>query len=139
MLFTTLVTGTDPGGPRGLLFVDVATGARMLPADPEKTILGAAWSPDGQTIAFVQCDWRQEEVGPLANCGLWLMARSGGDTRQVLAGLSDQSLWPQWTPDGTRLLFTEFRSAVVWSVRTDGTDLRPVAWNVRDVQVVCQR
>jgi Tol biopolymer transport system component len=76
----------------------------------------AAWSPDGATIAYAM-----EE-------GLHLVGRDGSGKRKIWTplGRADDLAW---APDGRRLRLTIFDSAeqsVLWEVRADGGDARPL-------------
>jgi hypothetical protein len=60
---------------------------------------GAAWSPDGQTIAFT-ADW---EEGVHHN-QIYIMPASGGSIER-LTYEPESALYPSWSPDGTQLVF----------------------------------
>src|SRR5262249_10212660 len=62
-----------------------------------------AWAPDGRSIAFVH-DGRLEVVA------------LDGDDRRVLA---DDARQPTWSPDGSRIAYTDSQ-ARLWVVRTSG-------------------
>jgi Tol biopolymer transport system component len=75
------------------------------------------WSSRGE-IAF--------EDGP----GLWVIDDAGTRRRRLTAG--PQDLFPSWSPDGTRLAFTRYKSessrcGTIYTVRRDGRDLRRLA------------
>jgi Tol biopolymer transport system component len=74
---------------------------------------GPAWSPSGRALAFHQ-------VTRLA-----IMRADGTGLRQ-LPQLTSGELFPAWSPNGQRLAFTGSTICCNWlySVRTDGTDLR---------------
>jgi len=84
----------------------------------------AAWSPDGQTIAYMQCDPLRTGCG---NPELWLTSPDGTNRRQIPMEESIHCTQLSWTPDGSRLVFETTREPSIWSVRLDGTDLRPIA------------
>ncbi len=56
----------------------------------------AAWSPDGQQIAFVSNRSGSWEV--------WTMAHDGSQLQQITQDLGPTG-WPTWTKDGRSLLF----------------------------------
>jgi hypothetical protein len=68
-----------------------AGGARKLGLDA----FHAAWSPDGQSLAFVR-------YMPPSRLG---MARSDGSEARVLFESPNHLTWVTWSPDGTRLRF----------------------------------
>lgn len=76
-----------------------------------------AWSPDGRWIAYRSRLRR----------GIWLVAASGGEPRRV----AEFGARPAWSPDGRRIAFGASGTVMaartqIWSVRPDGTDLRPL-------------
>jgi Tol biopolymer transport system component len=108
-------------------------GRRALYAFPGPTPLaqysGPAWSPSGRLLAF-------QREGRLA------IIRHDGTGLRSLPQLSGRDSEPAWSPDGRRLAFVGARPCVscrrLFTVRTDGTDLRRVtvqatlwpAWSV---------
>ncbi len=109
-----------------LLVVDAETQEQRLISSEDKVAhgLSAAWSPDGQTIAYMQCD------PPRTGCGnpeLWLTSPDGTNRHRIPMEESIHCTQLSWTPDGSRLVFETTREPSIWSVRLDGTDLRPIA------------
>lgn len=92
--------------------------------------LDPSWSPDRTTIAFERDLPDRSE--------LVTVGADGSDEQVVDVGCSapcDFVLTPTWSPDGSRLVFTlvygpydqagdSATSAVLWSARTDGSDLQ---------------
>ncbi len=103
-----LISITKPSGERAsihLLRIDVApneqrdlSGANNLVEDN-----GAAWSPDGEWIAFR----RKELIGPQATLGaqLWLMRADGSQARALTRDPAFDHGQLSWSPDGRYLLF----------------------------------
>ena len=85
---------------------------------------GAAWSPDGQEIAYV--------IGR----DLYRVARDGKEPRK-LATLPGTAFWLRWSPDGQHLRFTlgnvvdRAGPLAIWEASADGTGLHPLlsGWN----------
>ncbi|MCW1097091.1 amidohydrolase family protein [Streptomyces sp. RS2] len=77
------------------------------------TTFGARVSPDGRWIAH-------DLLGVL-----WVMPASGGPARRLTSDLFDVAQ-PDWSPDGSRLVFQSYRDGVfnLWTVRPDGSGLR---------------
>ena len=103
---------TNPAAPAQLWAVAVPGGTAHRLGELRAT--DAAWSPDGNHIAYVDRD------------GLFLATDSGSDARKiaVLPGIG----WrPRWSPDGRvlRLTIVDARSAEqsIWEVANDGSKL----------------
>ncbi len=100
-----------------------------------------AYSPDGQTIAFVHIEDGQNWLGlfpanarevqpdgkcvidgqPREKCVKWLVRKHDGT----------QLGQPDWSPDGKQLVFDLYRNHQqdVWMINADGTDLHPLTWD----------
>ncbi len=82
----------------------------------------AAWSPDGQTIAYARGDKLN-------------IARSDGSGARELVTASGAPSWIRWSPDARVLRFTvtdpQTNSSSLWEVAADGTKLHPLlgGWN----------
>ena len=81
---------------------------------------GAAFSPDGSTIAFFH-----PEAGP--NGDLWLIPATGGTARKLTSDLREGG-WPVWTPDGRWIVFASMRagSRTLWQIPSTGGEPRPL-------------
>jgi Tol biopolymer transport system component len=117
-----------------LVVVDAATRMRQVITPEGKTVYpyAVAWAPDGQTIAYMQCD------PPTTGCmnpELWLSSPDGENQRRIPIEESMYYSRTAWAPDGSRLVFETTRQPHIWSVRLDGTDLRPMA-DGQDPQVL---
>jgi dipeptidyl aminopeptidase/acylaminoacyl peptidase len=88
-----------------------------------------AWSPGGETLAFLS-HWRGESGPPWQHIAL-LRSDGTGFQRLQLPAPTDPGGFVSWSPDGDRLAF---HSPVqlggleaIYTVRSDGTDLRKIA------------
>ncbi len=122
-----------------LVLVDVASREEIRIAPSDKLLFGGGWSPDGESISYEQCAGREDPSGRPMDCALGLMDRNGGN-QQVIAPLpSDSVLLPHgWTPDGRRLILYDPNAYQLWSIRRDGTDLRPIVFDADSVHVLCE-
>jgi serine/threonine-protein kinase len=59
--------------------------------------LDPALSPDGKSIAYA--------AGPAGDMRIYVRQISGGRAIRVAESLVDNQRWPQWSPDGTTLVF----------------------------------
>lgn len=101
-------------GGGGLDVVDVETGeaVRLI----ERDLSGAAWAPDGKTIAFSPYGLSEEEIsGP---SGIYLVDPAGGEIRLV----SPSGDGPVWSADGRYLAYTLQGYVYVWDSELDTTD-----------------
>lgn len=115
-----------------LVVINVATREERRITSSNQNVQAASWSPNGQSIALIQCD--------LEGCALWTMSRTGDDIQRVPTEITDAAWSVDWIPDGSRLIFTrEEDTSVVWSVRLDGTDLRPIVFNAVMPRILCKR
>ena len=113
-----------------------ATTCQIYTVNPNGTALrqvthGAAakfhpdWSPDGRRIVF------EQDSG--SGSVIWIARADGSHARQLthpMPGFFDS--WPHFTPDGRRVLFTNFTADTdggISSIRPDGTDLRVITPN----------
>ncbi len=80
-----------------------------------------AWSADGKTLAW--CHGIRARGGVIE---IWTMKANGEDKRKV-TNLGGRMTFPDFSPDGTRLVFTGRlpggTNDDIWLVDTDGTDL----------------
>lgn len=142
-----------------LKVVNPATKEERLITSEKVTNVFGIWSPDSQTIVFSRCPKEKGATSP--ECTLWLMNTDGNNLREFplrISGGTGYIGWStengdtgidiiNWTPDGSRLVFarlgTELNLYDIWSVRIDGTDLRPIVRDVdahaKGAQVVCQK
>jgi Tol biopolymer transport system component len=105
----------------------------------------ASWSPDGRWIVYSA----DRGVYP-GSQGIYLIRSDGSGSPRRLTSLPEGSLWqelPRFSPDGSRIAYTEYRGghvlknhraglevaqqAAIFSVRLDGTDIRRLTpWGI---------
>ncbi len=79
-----------------------------------------AWSPDGQTIAYV--------VSENFRTSIWRMRADGSDKRRVYGNTTDNIISPSWTPNGAFIVATQQRTtanAQVIALTPDGLTAFP--------------
>ena len=110
----------DPGStPLQLEIIPADGGApRVLRGGAGKN-WGAAWSPDGERIAF---SWTRAGANLTDVAWLQVINRDGTGLRRLEAGVW-ADFAPTWAPDGRRIAFTSTREGVpqtyIWDLETD--------------------
>jgi len=90
-----------------------------------------AWSPDGNTIAYVYNGiievhpWGGATVDPSLG-GIWFMNPDGTNKRMFLHG----GAWPDWSPDGQKLVIGG--SAQIYTIKTNGDSLTQLTFSGRN-------
>jgi dipeptidyl aminopeptidase/acylaminoacyl peptidase len=131
LLLAACSTTTDGRGARGRFTqapdvrAATASGRAFEIADVFRVAVpsGAAISPDGRRVAYAL---RRTELDTGKSWSeLWLVGRDGSDAR-ALTGSGQNDASPQWTPDGSHLLFTSNRdgSGQLWLLPLAGGDAR---------------
>jgi Tol biopolymer transport system component len=83
----------------GLLLIDAATLEVTTLVYPEGPVQGAAFSPDGVKIAYIDSH-RPESIG-----SLWFVSSAGSDARPTV-NVGTAYLYPDaWSPDGKRIVY----------------------------------
>lgn len=132
LVFARLDHASDPDG----LYTVKADGSRLHRITPVGTILGpdsgGNWSPQGDEIVFAR------RMAPGMRTQLWVVHADGsglheidvrGDVPCGSGPISDPSsrgcFDPHWSPDGTKIVFTNITGSTgkhVYTVNADGTD-----------------
>lgn len=109
------------GGDIYVVDVD-GTDERPLFTDPTTKDFAPDWSPDGERILFSrQPVWVSGGGGaPLPPSSLWVVNADGSG----LIELTDAGTTGSWSPDGTRIVFSTWRSGSLelWTMHGDGSN-----------------
>jgi Tol biopolymer transport system component len=111
-------------GPNAVFVVDAdGTNARRI--TPWSVTLKAAWSSDGEWIAY---DMSASATAPR---DLFVVHPDGTERTDITPSVDGKLSWaPTWSPDSTKLLFVRFgadgEDPNLWTVNVDGTALAQV-------------
>ena len=88
------------------------------------------WSPDGRQLLFVR-KWNDG-----SKQAIYTVDAKGGRIRRVTPFALRAGDWPDWSPDGTRILFRspetdDFLHSNLYTIRPDGSGLRQVTHAAR--------
>ena len=90
------------------------------------------WSPDGRTLVFERDNVRNAQ--PAGGVALWTVDLRTGKERRITPWWVRAGDTPDWSPDGSRILFhsnnhgKEGISANLYTVRPDGTGLKQLTF-----------
>jgi TolB protein len=126
---TQLAFSATRGGCACAVYVVDADGAnpRRIFDQSAGEIFGAHWSPDGQWVAFESVpDGSTQRDGP--NDQVMLIHPDGSGLKAITSEQMLSGSWsPQWSPDGSRLVFQSSSRdgdhADLWTSNADGSDL----------------
>ena len=117
-----IVFSHDVGGDVELFVVNVdGTGLTRLTYDPGRFDAAAHWSPDGTTLVFAR-ESDQTHLNVIAT----MAAIPGAPIRELTTNIWD-SFFPEYTPDGRRIMFDSQIGglvAAIWIMDADGSHQR---------------
>lgn len=136
---------TNPNGPATAnLWVMNADGTGLTPLTDATAVYAdshsAQWSPDGGKIAFASTRNIDgtDSAGIHNSRNVWTVNADGTDPKPVTK-MTDLHAYcddPQWSPDGSKILFdsereldgsdTDGDSSNIWVINADGTGLKPL-------------
>ncbi len=113
-----LVTSTRTGNGDVYALDPSAPGTlNQLTTDPSSAEVGASYSPDGTSIAFI--------ATANGNAEVFVMNADGSGARQVTNTATSEGS-PRWTPDGSRIVYevADGDGTNIWIMQADGSDQR---------------
>jgi Tol biopolymer transport system component len=127
----TTTTATEPAEQTGIWVVNTdGSGERLLNSRPEPQHTNSpAWSPDGTRLAFERGTF--DNSGQALTSAVFIMRTDGTDERQITPPDRKLGDHPQWSPDGSTILFRDnvgtptkaFKPSALYTVHPDGSGL----------------
>jgi Tol biopolymer transport system component len=95
------------------------SGVRFLAGTPDSTDLGAAWSPDGEWIAFIGSAGGTFDIQRIRP--------DGSELSNLTNTAADESSF-DWSPDGSQIVFASNRGGDydLYVMNADGSNVRPL-------------
>ncbi|MBI3799503.1 MAG: S9 family peptidase [Deltaproteobacteria bacterium] len=87
-----------------LYTIAVASGETHSILTPSLQIAEPRWSPDGKSIAFIGGLMSDEDI---TGGDIFIVPATGGEPRNVTAGMKASASWLAWLPTSNHILFTE--------------------------------
>jgi dipeptidyl aminopeptidase/acylaminoacyl peptidase len=96
--------------------------ATQLTFGAERFAWSPSWSPDGTRIVMVG-------EGPTPCCGysnqdIYSMHSDGSDLENVTESYPTNEIYPDWSPDGTKIVFKGEPGEWIYTMNPDGSDVR---------------
>jgi TolB protein len=89
------------------------------------------WSPDGRRLAFASINDPGTRLRPVNGMALYVVDADGSDLRRLTPWKLRAGFAPDWSPDGSRILFrtqphgsADATNGALYSIKPDGTGLR---------------
>ncbi len=125
-----LVAITDGGGREAwsgkrIAVVSTASGTVTDVTDPAVAAIEPSWSPDSRRIAYVAAPNAGTDISggdaakaAMAQRKIWVMDQLGANRRQLTADPAYRDEFPQWSADGSQILFARLDAQDRWSLWT---------------------
>ncbi|HSP39038.1 MAG TPA: hypothetical protein VLR26_14940 [Frankiaceae bacterium] len=127
----TMATASEPKDQTGIWVVNAdGAGEHLLASRPEPQRTNSpAWSPDGTRLAFERGTFDNNQQA--LTLAVFTMRSDGTDERQITPSDRTFGDHPQWSPDGTTILFRDnvgaptnaFKPSALYTVHPDGSGL----------------
>lgn len=131
--------GRETWTGKRIAVVNLAAGSDRPLTPTSLAAVQPAWSPDGQRLAYVAAPDAGATAGgdpataSLAKRRIWVMNRDGSGQTQLTNDPAYRDERPQWSADGSQLLFARLDQAgkaSLWLMNADGSGLTKVVDNV---------
>ena len=117
--------GRETWSSKRIAVVSTASGTVTDVTDPAVAAIEPSWSPDSQRIAYVAAPNAGTDVSggdaakvAMAQRKIWVMDQLGANKRQLTADPAYRDEFPQWSADGSQILFARLDAQDRWSLWT---------------------
>jgi Tol biopolymer transport system component len=123
--------GRETWTQKRISVLNVSSGAKIFLTSEKEAALFPSWSPNGELIAYAAGpdEAKTTREGPNATLGpvhLWLMKSDGSQRRQLTSDPAYRDERPQWSSDGTTIVFCRVNTAGEGSLwRVNATGVKP--------------
>ncbi|MBI1886501.1 MAG: PD40 domain-containing protein [Chloroflexi bacterium] len=122
--------------------------AKVALSTPDQAAINPSWSPDGSRVAFVAgpagdaTSTSFDQAALVRSRRIWVADSNTGDAHQLTEDANYGDDYPQWSADGSHILFVRMKAADIsplpdglgsedatvelWLMRSDGTEQRKV-------------
>ena len=117
--------GRETWSSKRIAVVSTASGTVTDVTDPAVAAIEPSWSPGSQRIAYVAAPNAGIDISggdaakaAMAQRKIWVMDQLGANKRQLTADSAYRDEFPQWSADGSQILFAQLDAHNRWSLWT---------------------
>jgi len=126
VLFVLTGAGTNefPSPPILEIVNSDGSGFAVL-TSPSRLSATPAWSPDGAKIALASSSGSANGA-PLPPISISIMLPDGSGLQSLTGAVPNRCLDPAWSPDGSRIAFSNNDDGNIWLVNANGSGITPI-------------
>ncbi|MHC9543186.1 MAG: TolB family protein [Vulcanimicrobiota bacterium] len=121
--------------------IELSTGTKSLLTPAGVSSISPSWSPDGKQIAYVEgpdigaMGGGDEAIAGIGRRKIWIIDSDGSNRHQLIKDSTFREERPQWSPDGSFILFFRLNGKFqvsLWKSNRDGSNVVPVIEKLYD-------